>query len=148
MNVIPLNIIRISILLSQCYLVEIKLCTISHEYEFSWIPCLSLPYLPPLVRLAFCFQNVLGHLSLNICLCSQPIWVLWYATSCNQLSQTLYSYSSGFPPLFSLFLPDAASFCVSLEDIQSVLLSELCIPQPLFDLTFPIFSLLPLSFLI
>lgn len=136
MNIIPLNINSISILVSHCYLVNSYLM---NSLSFSSLSSSS-------GKACFLLPKWAGCIRAWMCLCSQPIWVLWYAASSNRLSQTPYSYCSGFPPLFSLFLPDAVSFWVWLEDIQSVLLSAACIPQLLFDLISPFFPSSPFQF--
>lgn len=135
MNIIPLNIESTFILVS-CYLV--------HSYLNNPLPFTSLSSC--CCKVCFLLPKCAGYIWAWICLCSLTIWVLWYAMSFNQLSQTLCFYCSGFPPLFSLYLPDAASFWIWLEGIQSVLLSVACLSQLLFDLISPFFSFLPSPF--
>ena len=136
MDIISLNVNSISILVCWCCLVDSYLV---NSLLFTSLSSSSAKAFFLLLRWA-------EYIWAWICLYGQPIWVLWYAVSSNQLSQTLYSSCSGFPPLLCLFLPDAASCWVWLEDIQSVLLSAACILQLSFDLISLFFPSSPFQF--
>lgn len=130
-NIIPQNMNSISSLVSRCCLVD--------SHLFSSLPFSSLSSSSG-GRAGFLLPKWAGYIGAWLCVCR----VLCYTTSSGQLSQTLHSFSSGFPLLFSLLLPDAASFWAWLEDIQSDLHPTAAIwsqfpsfllpPPPSFDL--------------
>lgn len=95
-NIIPQNMNSISSLVSRCCLVD--------SHLFSSLPFSSLSSSSG-GRAGFPLPEWAGYIAAWLCVCR----VLCHAASSSQLSQTLHSFSSAFPLLFSLPLPDSAS---------------------------------------
>lgn len=80
--------------------------------HISLVPCLSLPYLPPLVRLAFCFQNGLGTFGPEyVCAVSPSGYsgMQRHPTSFPKLSTSIVLVSHRSSPSFCQMLPHSGS---------------------------------------